>query len=208
MRLRLMLSFVSIVSMIFYCWIWIVLFVFADSGAMAQSAAKVVILEPDSRATVSGQVGNDASFRRTFSIKLDGADSAKVRFVSSDLVTTSGNVIDRRQVSITGDSQLTREPHDYQVSVTGVTVAGEYSGIVQIIPENAPDGIDQLQVRLLAQPNVAVSLAQETTSFAVKLASPSDRLTCFVLGTSLCQRNHSVFLRAEGGALPAIEKLS
>jgi hypothetical protein len=89
-----------------FCTPWIVAALVAASSALAQ-APKIIILESDGQVAVRGQIGNDSSFRRTFQIRLDGGETARVRFLASDLVTKTGQLIDRRQVSVTGDALST-----------------------------------------------------------------------------------------------------
>ena len=137
----------------------------------ARAEPKVVIVEPGSQVALSGQVGNDGSFHRSFRVKLEGADSANVHVLSSDLVSAAGNLIDRKSVTVTGDLKLTGEQRDLEVNVTGVGTSGDYTGSIDLIPENSGAGSARLTVRLEARP-AAITLAPETKTFTVKLAKP------------------------------------
>src|SRR5262245_8105349 len=191
------------------CAVLIIVALAAASNAKAQTP-KVVVLEADGQTTVRGQIGNENSFQRTFQIKLDGTGSVRVRFLPSDLVTNSGQLIDRRHITVTGDAQLTREPRDFVLKVSGVVAAGDYSGTILITLDSADQSAVRLPVKLEARPTVNITLAQETPSFSIKLVTSCDWLTCFALGSSACaaSKTHSVFVRAQGGELPPMKKLT
>lgn len=172
--------------------------------AVAHADSKVVVVEPDSQVTLRGQVGSDGSFHRSFRVKLEGADSATIHILTSDLVNGAGNLIDRRSVTVTGDLKLTGEERDLEVNVTGVAASGEYTGSIDLIPEHSEHGSARLTVKLEARP-AAIALAPETKTFAVKLAKPCNAFTNFVLGTT-CKAGtttYTAFLVSDGGKVPA-----
>jgi hypothetical protein len=172
----------------------------------AHAEPKLVFEESGNVITVTGVVGNDGSFQRSFRLRAEGGE-AHIRFLPSDLSMQTGALIDRRNVTVTGDSQLGTQSNNYILSVSGVTGPGEYEGRIEVFGHDGGDAVLRIPVKLNAKVQPVITIDPATPSFTIKLASGCGWLTKVILGPSLCRGEHAVFLRSAAGSLPATRSL-
>jgi hypothetical protein len=104
-------------------------------------------------------------------------------------------------VTVTGDSQISAQPKNYIVSVSGVTEPGEYEGRIEVLVDGAADAALRIPLKLTAKVQPVVAPDPATPSFVMKLASDCSRLTKAVLGSDPCRGEQAVFLKSTAGAL-------
>jgi hypothetical protein len=127
------------------------------NAQVSQTGLRLEIDPADNPLNIKGQIGEANAFVGNVRLTARGGDIKDFLFLPSDLKRVNGNeVIGRQNVKLAGDPTLTMDmPKDFQVSVSGVEIPGEYQGQIlfmlpgQAITETVPVS---LKVTALAKP--------------------------------------------------------
>ncbi|WP_414577337.1 hypothetical protein [Anabaena sp. CCY 9402-a] len=124
-----------------------------------QAAASIVVDAGDKSLNITGWLGEESALVGNLRLTAQGENIEKVVFLASDLRRKEGGeMINRQQIAIAGESQLSVGiPQDFQLRVTNIRLPGTYEGTVQVFLPNQSQQLVQtipLQVIAKVRPNL------------------------------------------------------
>jgi hypothetical protein len=137
----------------------------------AEPAPPPVEVDPGDKAlTITGWVGEDATFVTNLRLTGHGKEPVKFTFLPSDLKGKEpGEVVGRQHVELVGDPTLAPEqPRNFQVKVTGVKLPGTYQGELRLLLPGTPPA-EALSVALTVIGQVHPTLSPVLTDNKLQL---------------------------------------
>lgn len=161
---------------------WILQFVFLISVFITPlTAAKIEADSADSPLIISGWVNEENSFTGNLRLTARGSGAVDFVFLPYDLKDESGeHIIPRQNVKLGGDLTLQPGiPKDFQVSVSGIKVAGTYRGQLEILlPAEHPPFKLRIETLVIARARPAVALLPGAEQVRLNLVNCRGWMDC------------------------------
>ncbi|HRW60488.1 MAG TPA: hypothetical protein P5340_07525, partial [Defluviicoccus sp.] len=166
----------------------------------------------DTPLILTGRLEAGKEFVGTVRLTARDADVTGFHFLPGDLTGGDGQPkIARSSVVLVGAPNLTKGvPTDVQVKVSGVPRAGDYEGIIALLPPGRPVAeAATIRVKLTATPVPDVSLVESSKTLTMSLVNCGNKIDCglahLLLPKTAFDDSRRIFVENKGDSAVVVE---